>query len=56
MPQSDQIKEIDDLEIVTCPVCLASKLLKYQCRNCNRTGTVVARKEKFYEWRDKRER
>ena len=48
MAQPDMIKEIDDLEIVTCPGCLGSKVLRDRCPACHGDGKVVKIATKWY--------
>jgi DnaJ-class molecular chaperone len=47
-------KEVDDLEIITCPKCLGSKSTRDRCLACHGDGKIVRRQTKFYEWRDSR--
>ena len=49
-----RIKEIDDLELVQCPGCIGSKMLRGTCPMCHGDGKVVERREKWYYWESRR--
>ena len=51
---NEQIKEIDDLELVQCPGCMGSRMLQKDCPACHGDGKIVKKVTKFYVCRDVR--